>query len=157
MPASTNIRFQRPTLTSSTTYPVSTASTTPGTSSSTSYPGHSMNRSQADLGITAAVAAFACAAAAVGAPVAVMTVLGIVLFAAPGYLSGQLLLGSHSSVLERLAVATGLAFCVPILGGLLLYAAGLPLHRAAWFGLLAGVTLVCDVVLFLRRRGGRRA
>jgi hypothetical protein len=116
-----------------------------------------MNRSQADLGITAAVAAFACAAAAVGAPVAVMTVLGIVLFAAPGYLLGQLLLGSHSSVLERVAVATGLAFCVPILGGLLLYAAGLPLHRAAWFGLLAGVTLVCDVVLFLRRRGGRRA
>ena len=140
---------------------VSTASTTPGTSSSTSYPGHSMSRSQADLGITAAVAVSTCAAAAVGAPVAIMTVLGIVLFAAPGYLLGQLLLGSHVAGLERLAVITGLVFCVPILGGLLLYAARVPLHRTAWLGLFAGVTLACDLVLFvrhlLRRRGGAAA
>jgi hypothetical protein len=114
-----------------------------------------MNRGQADLGITATVAVLACTAAAVGAPVAVMTVLGIVLFAAPGYLLGQLLLGPNSTGLERVAVSTGLAFFVPILGGLLLYVAGVPLHRAAWLGLLAGVTLVGDVALFLRRRGGR--
>ena len=114
-----------------------------------------MRRSQADLWITAAVAVVACAAAAADAPVAVMTVLGLVLFVAPGYLLGQLLLGSYIVGLERVAVAAGLMFCVPILGGLLLYAAGLPLHRAAWLSLLAGVTLVCDVALFVRRRSGR--
>ena len=110
-----------------------------------------MNRSQADLGITVAVAVLACAAAAVGAPVAVMIVLGIVLFAAPGYLLGQLLLGPNSIGLERVAVSTGLAFIVPIFGGLLLYVAGVPLHRAAWLGLLAGVTLVGEMILTLPR------
>jgi uncharacterized membrane protein len=76
-----------------------------------------------------------------------------VLFAAPGYLLGQVLLGPYIAGLERLAVAVGLAFCVPILGGLLLYVARVPLHRAGWLALLAGVTLICDAVLFLRRRG----
>jgi uncharacterized membrane protein len=113
-----------------------------------------MSRSRADLAITAAVAVVACAAAAAGAPAAVMTVLGLLLIAAPGYLLGQVLLGPYIAGLERLAVATGLAFCVPILGGLLLYVAGVPLHRTAWLSLLAGVTLICDVVLFLRRRHG---
>jgi len=83
-----------------------------------------------------------------------MTMFGILLFAAPGYLLGQLLLGSGSAGLERVAVAAGLVFCVPVLGGLVLYAAGVPLHRAAWLALLAGVTLICDVALFLRRRIG---
>jgi hypothetical protein len=114
-----------------------------------------MSRNQADLWIIAAVAFAACTAAVADAPVAVMTVLGLILFAAPGYLLAQLLLGSSIDGLERVAVAAGLTFCVPILGGLLLYVAGLPLHRAAWLSLFAGVTLVCDVVLFLRRRGGR--
>jgi hypothetical protein len=116
-----------------------------------------MGRSQADLAVTAAVAALACGAAASGAPAAAMTVLGIALFAATGYLLGQLLLSSGITGLERVVVVTGLALAVPILGGLLLYAAGLPLHRTAWLGLLAGVTLVGDVVLFLRRRAGRAA
>jgi hypothetical protein len=111
-----------------------------------------MKRTQADLGITAAAAVLACAAAAANAPVAVTAVLGVLLFAAPGYLLGQLLLGGNGSVLERVAVATGLAFCVPILGGLLLYAAGLRLHRSTWLGLFTGVVFVCDVVLFFRRR-----
>ena len=54
-------------------------------------------------------------------------------------------------------MAAGLALAVPILGGLLLYAVGVPLHRPGWLGLLAGVTLAGDVVLFLRRRAGRAA
>jgi uncharacterized membrane protein len=115
-----------------------------------------MSWNPTDLGITAAVAVLTCAAAALGAPVAIMIVLGIVLFAAPGYLLGQLLLGSHIAGLERLAVVTGLALCVPVIGGLLLYAARIPLHRAAWLGLLAGVTLACDLVLFLRHLLRRR-
>jgi uncharacterized membrane protein len=111
-----------------------------------------MRPREADLAITALVAVMTCAAAAVGAPVAVMTVLGVLLFAAPGYLLGQLLIGSDGSGLERVAAAAGLVFCVPIIGGLLLYAAELPLRRATWLALLAGVTLVSDVVLFLARR-----
>jgi hypothetical protein len=116
-----------------------------------------MGRSHADLAVTAVLAVLACAAAASGAPAAVMIVLGIALLAAPGYLLGQLLLRPDLAGLERVAVVTGLALAVPALGGLLLYAAGAPLHRAAWLGLLAGVTLVADVVLFLRRRAGRAA
>lgn len=116
-----------------------------------------MSRNQAGIGITAAVAVLACAVAAAGAPVGVTIVLGIVLFAAPGYLLGQLLLGSHIAGLERLAVITGLAFCVPIVGGLLLSAAGVPLHRPAWLGLLAGVTLACDVALLVRHLLHRRS
>jgi hypothetical protein len=111
-----------------------------------------MGRSQADVAATALVAALACVAAAAGAPAAVMTVLGIALFAAPGYLLGQLLLDSRIAGLERTVVMTGLALAVPVLGGLLLYAAGVPLHRPGWLGLLAGVTLAGDVALFLRRR-----
>lgn len=110
-----------------------------------------MSRNHADLGITAAVAVLACAAALAGAPVAVMTALGILLFAAPGYLLSQLLLGSHIGGLERLIVVAALALSVPILGGLPLFLAGVPLHRAAWLGLLAGVTLACDLALLVRR------
>ena len=116
-----------------------------------------MGRSQADVGATALVAVLACGAAARGAPAAAMIVLGILLFAAPGYLLGQLLVGSQATGLERVAVMAGLALAVPILGGLLLYAARVPLHRPGWLGLLAGVTLAGDIVLFLRRRAGRAA
>jgi uncharacterized membrane protein len=111
-----------------------------------------MGRSQADIAATALVAALACAAAAVGVPLAVTIVLGIMLLAAPGYLLGQLLVGSRITGLERVVVMAGLALAVPVLGGLLLYAAGVPLHRPGWLGLLAGVTLAADTALFARRR-----
>ena len=81
-----------------------------------------------------------------------MIVLGIMLLAAPGYLLGQLLVGSRIAGLERVVVMTGLALVVPVLGGLLLYAARVPLHRPGWLGLLAGVTLAADTALFARRR-----
>lgn len=110
-----------------------------------------MGRSQADIVVTALVAVAACYAAAIGAPVTVMAVLGIALFAATGYLLGQLLVGSRTSGLERLTVMAGLALAVPVLGGLLLYVARVPLHRPGWLGLLAGVTLAADVALFVRR------
>jgi uncharacterized membrane protein len=110
-----------------------------------------MSRNHADLGIAATVAVLACAAALAGAPVAVTIVLGILLFAAPGYLLSQLLFGSEIAGLERLVVVVLLAFSVPILGGLALVAAGVPLHRPAWLGLLAGVTLACDLAVLVRR------
>jgi hypothetical protein len=111
-----------------------------------------MGRSQADVAATALVAVLACGAAASGAPPAAMIVLGIMLLAAPGYLLGQLLVGSRIAGLERVVVMTGLALAVPVLGGLLLYAVGVPLHRPGWLGLLAGVTLGADAALFARRR-----
>ena len=111
-----------------------------------------MGRSQADVAVTALIAVLACATAAAGAPVAVTAVTGIALFAAPGYLLGELLMGSRTAGLERLAVCAGLALAVPVLGGLLLHAVGVPLHRPGWFGLLACVTLACDAALFARRR-----
>jgi hypothetical protein len=116
-----------------------------------------MGRNQADVAVTAVVAVLSIGAAAAGAPVAVMTVLGLALFAAPGYLLSQLLIGSRTSGLEQVCVAVGLALAVPVLGGLLLYAVGVPLHRPGWLGLLAGVTLAADAALFARRRAGRAA
>lgn len=113
-----------------------------------------MGRNQADVAATALVAVGACVAAAVGAPTAVMIVLGVALFVAPGYLLGQLLVGARASGLERVAVMTGLALAVPVLGGLLLYAARVPLHRPGWLGLLVGVTLASDAALLGRRRSG---
>src|ERR1035437_8545370 len=107
-----------------------------------------MGRSQADVGASALVAALACGAAASGAPTAAMTVLGIMLFTAPGYLLGQLLVGSQTTGLERVVVMAGLALAVPILGGLLLYAAGGPLHRPGRAGLLAGGGLARGLVVF---------
>jgi len=112
----------------------------------------------ADIGITAAVAGLAFVAIAFGAPVAMTAVLGLALFVAPGYLLNEVLFDTRRTGLERVVVVTVLAFCLPILGGVVLYAAGVPLHRSAWLGLLAGSTLVCDAVLFgcrlLRRRNG---
>lgn len=118
-----------------------------------------MSRRSADLWVTFTVAVLACAAAAVPVPVpvAVTAGLGLVLFAAPGYLLGQLLARPGRTALERLAVSTGLALCVPVIGGILLYLARLPLNRASWLGLLAGVTVVADALLFVRRRRNRQA
>lgn len=110
-----------------------------------------MRRNQIDLVITAAIAVAACAAAVAGAPVPVLAVLGVPLFAAPGYVLAEIVLGNRVAGLERAAVAGGLALAVPVLGGLVLYAVGAPLHRTAWAALLAGVTLAGDAVLAVRR------
>jgi len=114
-----------------------------------------MNRGHADLGIAAATAVLACAAAVLHAPAAVMAILGAALFAAPGYLLGRLLPGPDRAGLERLAVAAGLALSVPVIGGLLLYAAGRRLDRTSWLLLLTAVTLAADLMVYLRRRHGR--
>jgi hypothetical protein len=111
-----------------------------------------MSRRNADLWVACAAAVAACAAVALRLPAGVTAVPGLVLFAAPGYLLGQLLAGPGRPALERLAVSAGLALCVPVIGGLLLYLARRPLDRASWLGLLAGVTVAAAVLVFLRRR-----
>lgn len=114
-----------------------------------------MGSSQADIAVTVGVVLLCGVAALAGAPTAVMTVAGIALLAAPGYLWAKVILGPHVSGLERVAVSAGLSLAVPVLGGLALYAAGVALSRPAWIGLLAGVTLAGAAVLFALRAAGR--
>ncbi len=104
---------------------------------------------------TAAVAVLAYGAILASAPVAVTAVLGLALFASLGWVWGAVLLGPRLGELEGIVVATAMALALPILGGLVLQAAGLPLHARAWGGLVAGLTVAGDVLLLLRSRGGR--
>jgi hypothetical protein len=113
-----------------------------------------MRGSQADVVATAAVAVLAIDTAVAPSPVWATAVIGFALFVSCGYLLGQVLFGTRISGLERVVVCGGLALAVPVLGGLVLYFAGVLLDRPAWLGLMIGVTLICDLVLYLRRRAG---
>ncbi len=95
-----------------------------------------MRRSQADIAITAAVSAAYWIAAVWGAPATVMTIFGIALIVCPGYVWAEVLLSPRVIGLERVAVAAGLSLALPVLGGVAINAAGIPLQRAAWAGLL---------------------
>jgi hypothetical protein len=86
------------------------------------------------------------------AAVAVRAVLGLALFASLGWVWGAVLLGPRLGELEGIVVATAVALALPILGGLALQAARLPLHARAWGGLVAGLTLAGDAFLLLRSR-----
>jgi hypothetical protein len=108
-----------------------------------------MRRNQTGIAVTAAVAVLSVAAVTLGRLAPVLTVLGVALVAAPGYIWGEVLLSSRVAGLERIVVATGLALAVPVVGGLGLYAVGVPLHRIAWVGLLASATLAGDAVLLV--------
>ena len=116
-----------------------------------------MRRNQADVAVTAAVPVCYGAAIVLSAPAAVLAILGIALVVAPGYVWAEVFLNSRVVGLERVAVAAGLSLALPVLGGLTLYGAGIPLHRAAWAGLLASAALVGDALLLALRRTGRRA
>ena len=110
-----------------------------------------MTRKNLDLVIAVVIAGLGCAAAALNAPTALTIVLGAGLIAAPGYLWAEVLLKRLGSVFERVMIGTGLALMLPIFGGLVLYAAGISLHRTAWLGLLSGGTIVGAVVLAVLR------
>jgi hypothetical protein len=115
-----------------------------------------MRRRQIDLALAAAVPAAYLVTAMLRAPVAVTVVLGIALAISPGYVWAEIFAGTRLVGLERVAVATGLSLALPVLGGLALNAARIPLQRSTWAWLLTGVTLVGDAVLFTLRRTGRR-
>jgi hypothetical protein len=104
------------------------------------------------LAVTGAIAAAGCAAIVVHLPAPVMVILGIGLFAAPGYAWSEVLLSPRVSALERVVVAATLALIVPVLGGLVLTAARIPLHRDAWIGLLAAAAGTGAVVAAFQRR-----
>lgn len=114
-----------------------------------------MRRGEADLAIAAAVAVLACVLALTGAPAALTAVTGMALVAAPGYLLAVLILGPAATAMDRVLAGAALALSVPVLGGLALQAAGVPLHKPAWLALLAGLTLAADLAVLLRRRRSR--
>jgi hypothetical protein len=112
-----------------------------------------VRRSYSDIAVAEAIAILGCVADFIHLPKPVMTMLGLALFAAPGYFWSEVFLSPRTLGLERVAVAAGLVLIVPVLGGVGLYAAGVPLNRTAWVGLLAMVTLVgAGVTLIIRRR-----
>lgn len=111
-----------------------------------------MNRKNLDLVIAGGIAALGCVAAALHAPTALTIVLGAGLIAVPGYLWTEVLLKRRPPDFERVLIGAGLALMLPIFGGLVLYAAGIPLHRTAWVGLLAGETIVGVAVVAILRR-----
>ena len=97
----------------------------------------------------------ACVLALTGAPAALTAITGMALVAAPGYLLSKLLLGPAAAAMDRVLAGAALALSVPVLGGLALQAAGVPLHKPAWLALLAGLTLAAGVALLVRSRRGR--
>lgn len=112
-----------------------------------------MRRNYSDIAIAEAIASLGCVAFFTHLPEPVMIVLGLSLFGAPGYVWSEVFLSPRTLGLERVAVAAGLALMVPVFGGMGLYAAGIPLNRTAWVGLLAVVTLVgAGLALITRRR-----
>lgn len=112
-----------------------------------------LRRNHSDIAVAEVLALLGCVAFFVHLPTPLMAVLGLGLFAAPGYLWSEVFLGPRVQGLERVAVATGVALLVPVFGGLALYAAGIPLHRTAWIGLFSVVTLGgAAVVLVIRYR-----
>lgn len=110
-----------------------------------------MAREYWDIAIAGVIAMLGCAAVVARFPAPVMIFLGICLFFAPGYLWSNVLLRSGVTGLERVLVGTGIALMVPVLGGLVLSAAGIPLHRIPWVALLAVVTLTGDLALTVQR------
>jgi hypothetical protein len=114
-----------------------------------------LRRNQSDIAVAEVIALLGCVAFFVHLPTPLMVVLGLGLFAAPGYVWSAVFVGPRVHGLELVAVATGVALLVPVFGGLGLYAAGIPLDRTAWIGLLSVVTLVGAAVLLITRRRAR--
>jgi hypothetical protein len=117
--------------------------------------GAGMPRSKLVIGVTSAVAVLAGGATLVRAPTPVTAVLGLALFASLGWIWGTVLLGPRMGDLEGIVVATAAGLALPILGGLVLQAARVPLHARAWVALIGGLTLVGDLILLFRRRPAR--
>jgi hypothetical protein len=109
-----------------------------------------MRRSYIEIGTTTAVAISAFCVAVIDAPTPVTTVFALALLISLGYVWVKVLLGRNVVGLERVAVAVGLTISAAVFGGLLLQAAGVPLHRTAWTGLFAEITLAGDFILIFQ-------
>jgi uncharacterized membrane protein len=117
--------------------------------------GREVRRNYSDIAIAEAIAILGCVAFFAHLPEPVMIVLGLCLFAAPGYVWSEVFLSPRNQGLERVAVATGLALMVPVFGGMGLYVAGIPLNRTAWVGVLSVATLTGAAAALITRRRRR--
>jgi hypothetical protein len=91
-----------------------------------------------------------------GTPRAVAVPAGLLLaLVLPGAAAtAALFTGRVVSTVERLVLVPALSLAVLVLGGLGLYACGVPLVRWSWAALAAGATALGALVAYLRRRRG---
>jgi hypothetical protein len=106
--------------------------------------------------LTAGVAVCSLVATAFHAPTPVMATLAFALLASLGYVWIAVILQGRAPTLELVSVAVGLVLAAPVLGGVVLDEAGVPLSRAAWSTFFVGLTLVGDVALAFRYRSHTR-
>jgi uncharacterized membrane protein len=94
------------------------------------------------------------AVAAQWAPALVRVPAGLLLaLVLPGLALTAVLFGTRRlSTVERLVLPPALSAAVLVLGGLALFAAGVPLGRVSWTALTAGVTVLASAGTLLQRR-----
>ena len=115
-----------------------------------------MRGSKKLIALTAGVAGCFLAASVLHAPTLIMATFAFALLASLGYVWTEVILQGRASTLELVSVAVGLVLAVPVLGGIVLYEAHVPLNRVAWSCFLTGLTLVGDAVLAFRYRSNVR-
>jgi hypothetical protein len=101
---------------------------------------------------TAVIAICSFVANLLSVPTPVMATFAFALLASLGYVWVEVILRGRAPTLELVSVAVGLVLSVPVIGGVVLQEADIPLHRLAWSVLFVGLTLLGDVVLAFRYR-----
>jgi hypothetical protein len=111
-----------------------------------------MNPDKLKAAATAGVPVAYFVLAEFSASTAALTVCGLALLVAPGYLWSEMILDRTVHGLERVAVCAGLTLAIPVILGLILYEGGVPLDRRTWATVLGCLVLAGDVVLLSLRR-----
>ena len=104
-----------------------------------------------DLVVAVVVAALAAVAATLPLPGTVMLVFGLGLLVGTAYVVGEAVLGPAARSVEGLALTVVLVLGLPAVGGVVLHAEGVPLHRGAWVTLFVVVTVIAAAVVGRRR------
>jgi hypothetical protein len=104
------------------------------------------------LAVIAGVAACSLVATVRHAPTPIMAVFAFALLASFGYVWIEVILQGRARALELVSVAAGLVLAAPVLGGVVLFEAGVPLSRTVWSCFFVGLTFVGDAVLAFRYR-----
>jgi hypothetical protein len=81
-----------------------------------------------------------------------MATFAFALLASVGYVWVEVILRGRAPTIELISMAVGLVLAAPVIGGIAMAAAGVPLQRLTWSIFLVGLTLVGDVVLIFRYR-----
>jgi hypothetical protein len=102
--------------------------------------------------ITGAVAVCSFLATVLEVPTLVMATFAFALLASVGYVWVEVILRGRAASLELVSMAVGLVLAAPVIGGIAMAAAGVPLYHLTWSIFFVGLTLVGDVVLIFRYR-----